>query len=197
MARIAKFLSFSNVVACLALFIALGGSVYAAGKISGKQIKRASLPGNRIKPKSIAASRIQPKSLTGRQFKRNSLTGKQIDQSTLTKVSAASLASVQYVATTVSLSEGHDGGVGGTANCPPDTYIVGGGATVSDTRVANIGDSGPNGLRNGWTATGFTWTFTRATTMTVTAICVAVTKPGGSSNTVAGPPAGPLYQPAG
>lgn len=45
MRRIAKFLSFSNVVACLALFIALGGTVYAAGKISGKQIKPSSLPG--------------------------------------------------------------------------------------------------------------------------------------------------------
>jgi hypothetical protein len=38
MARLAKLFSFSNVVACLALFIALGGSVYAAGKIRASSL---------------------------------------------------------------------------------------------------------------------------------------------------------------
>ena len=89
MVRIGKLLSFSNIVACLALFVALGGSVYAAGKISGKQIKASSLPGNRIKPRTIAAKRIKLKTLTGRQVKAHSLTGDQINQGTLTQISAA------------------------------------------------------------------------------------------------------------
>ena len=49
MTRVKKVLTFSNVVAFIALFVALGGSVYAAGKISGTQIKSGSVPGNRIK----------------------------------------------------------------------------------------------------------------------------------------------------
>ena len=87
--RIGKAFSFSNLIACLALFIALGGTVYAAGKINGKQIKTKSLPGNRIKPRTITANRIKAKTLTGRQIKKHSLTGNQINQKTLTGISAA------------------------------------------------------------------------------------------------------------
>jgi hypothetical protein len=188
MRRIAKLLTFSNVVACLALFIALGGSVYAAAKINGKQIKRSSLPGNRIKPKTITPNRIKPKSLTGRQVKPNSLTGAQIDQKTLTGVSAAALASVQYEATTVTLSDGFKPTFA-TANCPAGSYAIGGGATLSDGREAAVRDSGPSPLRTGWTASGTSW-WDSGTTMTVTAICVVVEKPGGSVTTVQYHPAG-------
>jgi hypothetical protein len=187
MRRIAKLLTFSNVVACLALFIALGGSVYAAGKINGKQIKRSSLPGNRIKPKSIAPNRIKPKSLTGRQVKPNSLTGAQINQKTLTGVSAAALADVRYEAVTVTLSDDFRP-TAATANCPAGSYVIGGGATLSDGTEAVVKDSGPSPLRNGWTASGTSWWNSRAT-MTVTAICVVVDKPVGSVTSV-------QYQPA-
>ena len=181
MSRIAKFLSFSNVVACLALFIALGGSVYAAGKISGKQIKRSSLPGNRIKPNS----------LTGAQVQANSLTGEQIDEKTLT-VSAAALANVQYESTTLELSWRTSPA---TANCPAGSYAIGGGATLSNEDGGIVNSSGPSPLRTGWTATGYAWA-EAGTTMTVTAICVAVDKPG-SSITSSGSAPKPKYIPGG
>lgn len=192
-ARIGKALSFSNVIACLALFIALGGTVYAAGKISGKQIKPSSLPGNRLKPRTITARRIKPKTLTGRQVKPRSLTGNQIDQKTLTAVNAAGLANVQYVTTSASLSSNGRPGTTATADCPAGTLAIGGGATVSDEDEATINDSGPTPLRTGWTATGFSW-FSR-TRMTVTAVCVIVgsheEKSGGTITTK------PQYQPFG
>jgi hypothetical protein len=185
--RIARFLTFSNVIACLALFVALGGSVYAAGKISGKQIKRSSLPGDRIKPKTIPSNRIKPKSVTGRQVKPDSLTGTQINEKSLLGVSAAALASVQYQATTISLPG--NGRLGtATANCPPGSYVTGGGATVSNDNQASVNSSGPSALRTGWTATAFSWF--GSSTMTVTAICVVVEKPGGAVQAV-------QYQPAG
>lgn len=190
MVRIVKWFSFSNVVACMALFVALGGSVYAAGKISGKQIKRNSIPGNRIKPKGIPASRVKLKSLTGRQVKANSLTGTQINEKTLTGVSAAALASVQYQATTTPLPSSGNRATA-TADCPADTFVIGGGATVSNADRANVTESGPSSLRTGWTATGFSWGSAGAT-MTVTAVCVAVVKPGGAATTT-----GPQYRPAG
>lgn len=177
MARIAKLLSFSNVVACLALFIALGGSVYAAGKINGKQIKGSSLPGNRIKPRTIAANRIKAKTLTGHQIKGNSLTGAQINQKTLTGISAAALSGVQYQVTTVPLSNNSRTGTTATVGCPPATSVIGGGATVSNEEEAFVNDSGPNASQTGWTATGFS-RFSPSDTMTVTAVCVAVDKPG-------------------
>lgn len=196
-ARIAKSLTFSNVVACLALFIALGGSVYAAGKISGKQIKQSSLPGNRIKPKTIAPNRIKPKSLTGKQVKADSLTGTQINESTLTGVSAAALADVQYQAATGKLSTGGRP-TSITANCPPGAYVVGGGATVSNDERAYVNDSGPSPLRTGWTASGYSW-YPGGIEMTVTAICVIVQKPAGAVSNVVGetPPSGPVYQTGG
>jgi hypothetical protein len=72
MQNLRERITFSNVIALIALFVALGGSVYAAGKISGKTIKRHSLPGNRIK--------------------RNTVTGKQVKESTLHAVPEATRA---------------------------------------------------------------------------------------------------------
>jgi hypothetical protein len=180
-ARISRLLSFSNVIACLALFVALGGSVYAAQKISGKQIKKSSLPGNRLKPKTVPANRIKP----------NSLTGKQINEQTLTGVSASALAEVQYQAVTGELPpEGRTGAL--TANCAPGSYAIGGGATLSSDERGIVTSSGPSPLRTGWTATGYSWYWSSRPTMTVTAVCVVVNKPGGAVN-----PGTPQYQPGG
>jgi hypothetical protein len=199
MARLTKLLSFSNVVACLALFIALGGSVYAAATINGKQIKRSSLPGNRIKAKTVPANRLKPKSLSGRQVKPkslagpqvkpNSLTGAQIDEKTLV-VSAAALAKVQYESTTLALSWKP---TAATANCPAGSYAIGGGATLSDDE-GRIDQSGPSPLRTGWTATGYSWS-EPGSTMTVTAVCVAVDQPGGAVGSSGAAPKPPQYFP--
>jgi hypothetical protein len=58
-----RSLSFANVVAILALFLALGGTVYAAGKLNGKAIKRNSVPGNRMKSDSITGLQVNESSL--------------------------------------------------------------------------------------------------------------------------------------
>ena len=202
MAGVLKFFSFSNIVACLALFIALGGSVYAAGKISGKQIKPNSLPGNRIKPKTLPANRVKPHSLTGRQVKQksltgaqikpNSLTGEQIDEKTLT-VSAAALSNVHYESTTLELSWKT---TPATANCPSGSYAIGGGATLSNDDGAFVNSNGPSPLRTGWTATAYSWG-EPGPTMTVTAICVALEKPGSSVTSRGAAPKSPQYEPFG
>lgn len=50
------------VIATIALFVAMGGSVYAAKKarINGKAIKAKSIPGNRLKPRSVTKNRLAP-----------------------------------------------------------------------------------------------------------------------------------------
>jgi hypothetical protein len=56
------------VVACLALFVALGGTVLAATKIDGRTIKVKSLPGNRVAVASLPGNRLAPKSIKGDQI---------------------------------------------------------------------------------------------------------------------------------
>jgi hypothetical protein len=187
MKRIQKMLSFSNVVAVLALFLALGGSVYAASsksKISGARIKPKSLPGNRIKARSLTGSQLKPRTLTGAQVKAGSLTGKQVVGSSLTGVVASSIGAVQYSVATVTL----DGGSSGTtasAACASGQKVVGGGATMSDDDFGYVSDSGPTADRDGWEATGWSG---GGGQMTVTAICTAVAAPTGSPGPAPTPP---------
>jgi hypothetical protein len=80
------------VVAGLALFVALGGTVYAAKKarIDGKAVKVKSLPGNRLKVRSIPANRLKPdvlKGVLGSQA--GPITGAEIDELTLGQVPEA------------------------------------------------------------------------------------------------------------
>jgi hypothetical protein len=77
------------VVAGLALVAALGGTVYAAGKINGRTIKVRSLPGNRLALGSVPGNRLKPGALRGDQLAPGSITGVQIDTSTLGQVPSA------------------------------------------------------------------------------------------------------------
>src|SRR3954469_13789797 len=64
-------LTYSNVVATLALFVALGGSSYAAVTLTGRNIKDSSLTGRDVKDKS----------LTGRDVRNGSIGKDDLDAS--------------------------------------------------------------------------------------------------------------------
>lgn len=173
MRQVQKVFSFSNVVAVLALFLALGGSVYAASnKINGSKIKPKSIPGNRIKARSLTGAQVKARTLTGAKIKPGSLTGKQVVGRSLSGVSASSLASVQYAVTTITLTPWAPSGTSTTASCGPGQRVIGGGAVVSNDLLASVNDSGPQISRTGWEATARTGS--DGVTMTVTAICTAV-----------------------
>jgi hypothetical protein len=79
------------VVSLIALFVALGGSVYAAaGKIDGKAVKVKSLPGDRLKPASVPGNRLKPNVLQG--LVHAPISGKQIDEKSLGTVASADYA---------------------------------------------------------------------------------------------------------
>jgi hypothetical protein len=62
--RLRARLNYANVVATLALFIALGtGSSYAISKISGSQIRNSSIAGKKLKRNTIGGGRIKESSL--------------------------------------------------------------------------------------------------------------------------------------
>ncbi len=77
-------------ISILALFVALGGTVYAAkkAKINGKAVKVKSLPGNRVKMHSIPANRLQPGALAklGAVQQSGPITGAEIDELSLGQV---------------------------------------------------------------------------------------------------------------
>ncbi|MBS1884275.1 MAG: hypothetical protein JSS97_15125 [Actinobacteria bacterium] len=98
MTRLRKRLTFSNTIALVALFFALGGSVYAASnKISGAQIKPKSLPGNRLKPQSVTATQIKNGSIGGPQLKAGAVSAGQIATGSITgaQIKAGSISGTQ------------------------------------------------------------------------------------------------------
>ena len=86
MSRIRRSLSFSNVVAVMALFFALGGSAYAvaAGKIDGSQIAASSIPGNRLEAKAVGTNQLKPSSIGNAQLKGNAVATKQLQSGAVT-----------------------------------------------------------------------------------------------------------------
>jgi hypothetical protein len=61
------------VIAIVALFVALGGTGYAASQINGKSLKNNSVPGKKLKNKTVAAGKVKPDTLTGAQIQESTL----------------------------------------------------------------------------------------------------------------------------
>jgi hypothetical protein len=158
--RMRPRITFSNVVALLALFFALGGTVYAAAKISGKTIKPKSIPANRIKP--------------------NSLSSKQIKDNTLTSVKTSSgLAKVTYAVATGTLDPSVTTPILITATCPSKQKAIGGGATIADhINGGFVTDATFTADRGGYVGTFFSSFGGPTDTGTVTAACVPVSATG-------------------
>jgi hypothetical protein len=88
--RLRRQLSYANVIATIALFVALGGVSYAAATINGNKIIKGTVAGAKLKNGTI----------TGTQVKSNSLTGSSIDESSLGTVPSAQTAQTAASATT-------------------------------------------------------------------------------------------------
>jgi hypothetical protein len=87
-------------IAAIALFVAFGGSVYAAskGRVDGRAVKVKSLPGNRLKLRSVAGNRLKPHSIPASGLQPGALaslglstplTGADISETTLGQVPRA------------------------------------------------------------------------------------------------------------
>src|SRR5205809_5506343 len=87
-----RHLTYANVMSTLAVFIALGGSSYAAFTINGAAIKN--------------------RSIAGKKLRHNTLTGVQIKESKLGRVPRAKTADTLDGATAADLK----------IRCPPDTF---------------------------------------------------------------------------
>jgi hypothetical protein len=96
------------VAAVVVSVAALGGTVYAAGKINGHAVKVKSLPGNRLALRSLPGNRLKPGSIRGEmlapgsvgtaQLAPGSVTGAQLDLASLGQVPNATHAETADVA---------------------------------------------------------------------------------------------------
>ena len=161
-------LTYANVVATLALFIAIGG----ASAFAASQLGKNTVGSKQLKNNAVTTAKIKKEAITAAKVKKGTLTGKQVNGSTLTGVSAASLGTVQYVSAVVTITPG-PGGTIGTATCPAGQKAIGGGATVSDPKVAFVNESAATSDRNGWLANAFILG-AGSSTLTVTASCTPV-----------------------
>jgi len=79
MRRIGNALSYSNVVATLALFLALGGGVvYAASNLGKNSVKNKNIAANAVKARNLAKN-----SVTTAKIKNNAITTKKVKQASL------------------------------------------------------------------------------------------------------------------
>lgn len=86
MKLIRKHLSYANVVASLALFIALGGSAYAVGKysIGTAELKNNAVTTPKIKRNAVTAQKIRNNAVTATKIRRNAVTGAKIRNGAVT-----------------------------------------------------------------------------------------------------------------
>jgi hypothetical protein len=74
---------YANVTATLALFVALGGTSYAAATISGSDVQNGSLTGSDIRNESLKSRDVDNGSLTGGDLKNGSIKGADVDDASL------------------------------------------------------------------------------------------------------------------
>jgi hypothetical protein len=94
MRRIRSKITYANVVATLALFIALGGVSYAAVKIPTNSVGE-----KQLKKNAVTAKKIKKSTITADKIKNGTLTGADINLSKLGKVPSASTAGTADFAT--------------------------------------------------------------------------------------------------
>ncbi len=91
-------LTYANVMATIAVFIALGGVSYAVTKlpknsVGAKQLRKNAVTGPKVKNGAVTEAKIKAEAVTAAKVKKGSLTGAQIDSSTLGTVPSAQTAS--------------------------------------------------------------------------------------------------------
>jgi hypothetical protein len=79
------------VIACISLFVALGGVGYAAatGSIDGREIKNNSVASKDLKNSSIVSGDVKNSTLIGSDIRNNAVKGSDVDEGTLGKVPSA------------------------------------------------------------------------------------------------------------
>jgi hypothetical protein len=140
-----------NTIALLALFIALGGTTYAAtalpkNSVGTKQLKKnavttlkiknGNVTGPKLKNGVVTNAKIAANAVTGAKVKDDSLTGSDVNESTLGTVPSATNAANATNATTVGGLHATDISRGGTSGSDSSTVISG--TSVTSLATAQV-----------------------------------------------------------
>jgi len=151
MRRAKRLLTPANVIACLALFFALGGTGWA-----GQVLKKASVGSAQLKSNSVTTSKIADRAVTKSKLAAGVVGG--VNPGKITKVDSP-IAAIQPNST----------GTVVTATCPAGAKAVGGG--FSEGLYGKELSAGPTPDGTGWTATF--GTDASPASVTVSVMCIA------------------------
>jgi hypothetical protein len=79
----------ATVLAALALFAALAGSVYAATKVDTRDLVRGAVTAKKLAPGAVTSKAIAPNAVQTQQIADGAVTGAKVDENSLGKVSSA------------------------------------------------------------------------------------------------------------
>jgi hypothetical protein len=127
MARLGDRLTYANIVATMALFVALGGTSYAVLHVGSNDVVDNSLRSRDIRNNSLRASDIRDRTLRARELGRDSLGSGVIKESALGIVPRAAEAERLGGATAQELR----------LKCPPDTLARAGVCIENSPRAAD------------------------------------------------------------
>ena len=147
--RIRRRLSFANVVASLALFVALGGTGYAAVTITGLNVRDGSLTGRDIKNSSIASADVKNGSIVSADVRDGGLLAKDFK--------AGQLPAGAPGAPGVPGQRGEQGDAGGRGTARAYAFVDSGG-NVDETRSKGIADANVSALGNTYCFSGLGFT---------------------------------------
>jgi hypothetical protein len=189
-------LTYANVTASLALFLALGGGAYAAATLPAN-----SVGSRQLRTGAVQRAKIKNNAVNGTKVLDSSLTGADIAESTLGKVpsaatadaaanaahanaatnanhagASAALDSASYRSATATAPPQSD--MVATATCPAGQHVVGGGVKADDYSFFSTDDSYPDAGNTAWTAHMWNADNAAAHNFTVYAICISVSAVG-------------------
>lgn len=131
-----------NVVAYLALFVALGtGTAFAADKITSKDIARNAVKAKHIKDGQVRGAELAAGAVTGAKVADNSLTGADIDESTLQLPPASAPATPGPVVQEADLS--------GYVKVVAQGFLTGAGPLSAADRCNSVGAGASPGVQFG------------------------------------------------
>lgn len=131
--------SYANVTSTLALFVALGGTSYAAATISGSDVRDHSLTGRDIARGSLTGTQIKSRSVPGGDLVSGSVTSTQIRRGTIREPDLAPRLRKNL------LVHGPTGAAGPTGDSGPMGDTGPKGDTGPRGELGPIGETGPTG----------------------------------------------------
>jgi len=134
MRRLRRHLTFANVVACLALFVALGGASYAAtqlpkSSVGAKQLKNGAVSAAKLKAKAVTAAKLGAGAVGTAALADGAVTGAKVSAGTLGTVPSATRAATAADAATL---QGR----------PASAFVQGEGQILGNTLQLNLGEVG-------------------------------------------------------